>query len=286
MTTLNPKTQTPTTGHTHLTVLAIFKNESHIMREWLEHYSAEGADSFYLIDNGSDPEHAAKTDEAIAQYGATVTLVRDATPHAQVRLYNEAARSLTEGFKVLGVTTNSGWLLVVDLDEFMYASDSQTLAVYLRSRPPHVGAVAARWLTFGSSGLLRQPDRVVDGFLRRAAYPLDTLREVKTAVRLEALQALAVHEHRLRPGFVTEAWLYDSEKEIAEAPLRLNHYVLQSRSWFDAVKATRGDVAGARYDAFRDAAYFERYDALAGDVEDGSLRDKRRDQRDQRDPKV
>ena len=37
----------------NLSLIAIFKNESHILKEWIEHYINEGVDKFYLIDNGS-----------------------------------------------------------------------------------------------------------------------------------------------------------------------------------------------------------------------------------------
>ena len=36
----------------YLSVLAIFKNEKHIMKEWLLHHMKEGVEHFYLIDNG------------------------------------------------------------------------------------------------------------------------------------------------------------------------------------------------------------------------------------------
>ena len=36
----------------NLSILAMFKNESWIIKEWIEHYLLEGVDHFYLIDNG------------------------------------------------------------------------------------------------------------------------------------------------------------------------------------------------------------------------------------------
>ena len=37
----------------NLSVGALFKNESHALEEWLEHYLYHGADHFYLINDGS-----------------------------------------------------------------------------------------------------------------------------------------------------------------------------------------------------------------------------------------
>ena len=32
-------------------IVAIFKNESHILEEWIQHYIKEGVQHFYLINN-------------------------------------------------------------------------------------------------------------------------------------------------------------------------------------------------------------------------------------------
>ena len=40
-----------------LSVLSIFKNESHILEEWLNHYINEGVDHFYLLNNNSDDNY-------------------------------------------------------------------------------------------------------------------------------------------------------------------------------------------------------------------------------------
>ena len=37
-----------------LSICALFKNESHGMKEWLEHYIFHGAEHFYLLDDESD----------------------------------------------------------------------------------------------------------------------------------------------------------------------------------------------------------------------------------------
>jgi hypothetical protein len=40
----------------YFSILAIFKNETMNLKEWIEHYLWQGAEHFYLIDNGSDDE--------------------------------------------------------------------------------------------------------------------------------------------------------------------------------------------------------------------------------------
>lgn len=43
-----------------LSVLAIFKNETMIIEEWMNHYLNEGVEHFYLIDNGSSDDYEIK----------------------------------------------------------------------------------------------------------------------------------------------------------------------------------------------------------------------------------
>jgi hypothetical protein len=37
----------------NLCIVSVFKNESHALKEWIDHYINEGVDIFFLTDNGS-----------------------------------------------------------------------------------------------------------------------------------------------------------------------------------------------------------------------------------------
>ena len=45
-------------------VMAIMKNETDVLREWIQHYRWQGVDKIFLIDNGStdDPERFLRND--------------------------------------------------------------------------------------------------------------------------------------------------------------------------------------------------------------------------------
>jgi hypothetical protein len=76
----------------------------------------------------------------------------------------------------------------------------------------------------------------------------------------ESNPCIHIHMHDLKPG-AKIVWLsYTDEEEIAVAPLRLNHYAIQSYDWFKRVKMTRGDSTSSDLDGFRGAEYFKRYD--------------------------
>ena len=40
-----------------LSIIAMFKNESYIIEQWIQHYLLEGVNHFYLIDNGSTDDY-------------------------------------------------------------------------------------------------------------------------------------------------------------------------------------------------------------------------------------
>ena len=51
----------------------MFKNESYIIEQWIQHYLLEGVNHFYLIDNGSTDDYECK----IKKYMNKITLVKD-----------------------------------------------------------------------------------------------------------------------------------------------------------------------------------------------------------------
>ena len=97
-----------------LLVLALFKNESHVLAEWVEHYLAEGATAIHLINNNSTDDFLSPLQKFIDS--GVVTLHHDNCQHCQRQIYNEHLQRLRSQCR---------WLLVCDLDEFMYARGSE-----------------------------------------------------------------------------------------------------------------------------------------------------------------
>jgi hypothetical protein len=97
----------------NLVVVGVFKNESWILGEWIQHYIDEGVDHFYLVDNGSRDNYQS----VLLGFSDTlVTVVRDGSPHQQALqdlLMNKYFTRL--------VSEEAQWVLVVDIDEYLYA---------------------------------------------------------------------------------------------------------------------------------------------------------------------
>jgi len=243
---------------TSLSVLALFKNEGDILWEWSRHYLDQGATQIILVNNNSSDDWRG----ALGELGQDrrIICLEDPRLQAQERIYNDVRRS--------GLISGD-WLLVCDLDEFIYARPPfPSISAYLSQLTPEITSVAIPWKLFGSSGHIRHPDgRTIDNFLQRKRAGEPVL--IKTISRTAALQHLWPHHSRLSHGRCirpdgsealqeTAGWMASSEESLQREALHLNHYAVRSREFFERVKATRGDVYSRGN--VRDDAYFARFD--------------------------
>jgi hypothetical protein len=296
------KSKTQEKKNKTLCLVAMFKNESHILEEWLEHYLAEGVSHFILIDNGSTDGYMRVLEKP--KFQPHVTLFIDSRRNLQTSMYNEYALPICQKFE---------WTFVCDLDEFLYAKNGfQTVAEYLVQVPSSVVQIMVPWKLFGSSGWdsveKKQPKSVVSSFTRRTNYNKSTggfhgvvtdryrtrFSINKCLVRSRALVSFGVHSHQVEAGqtSVTSnvdethpskklSWTLEGNQNFAfsridegilrQSALNLNHYAIQSLDWFMRVKATRGDGVYKHCDNVRDEGYFRSYDAVSSDVEDWEL---------------
>jgi hypothetical protein len=233
-----------------LSLLAIFKNEAVIMKEWLDHYQSEGVEHFYMIDNGSTDEYA----DIIEPYikAGKVTLWVDETKQAQAYLYNKY---------MMPHMHETEWLIVCDLDEFVYAKTSICKAlVPLLADMPNLGAIGIPWKMFGSSGYIVQPHSVIASFTKRSN---EITPFGKCILRANCVLSLSIHYHDLKPGY-----LLLMMTPFFNESLQLNHYCIQSWEWFSTVKAQRGDTVNPH-----NAKYFKEHDT--NDLEDSELANKK-----------
>lgn len=204
---------------------ALFKNEAHCIREWVQHYMFHGAEHFYLINDGS-------TDDFMGQlkgYEDKVTVFTVDEPY-----YLGRQRNLYNRF-LLPRLSETVWLLVIDLDEFVWSPIHVDLRNILRMCDG-LGQVQIRERMFGSNGHETQPKSLVESFTRRSVkqdsrkYFIHNTHEFKS---------LNVHH----ADFIQEEYVRDVSKcmLVDEGYLQYNHYKCQSREFWNTVKCVRGD---------------------------------------------
>jgi len=92
-----------------LSILATFKNEESILKEWIDHHLQQGFDHLYLINNGSTDNFL----DVLSPYIANklVTLYNLPQPYNRVNNYNYVFNIIKE---------NTEWLAVCDVDDYWY----------------------------------------------------------------------------------------------------------------------------------------------------------------------
>ena len=252
-----------------LSVLALFKNESHALGEWVEHYVQEGASSIHLVNNNSDDDYL--TPLRPWRNKGIVHLHQDSRQHAQRQIYNDYLQRLR---------SECEWLLVCDLDELIYArKPHHSIINYLEQLGRATSCIHLPWKMFGSSGLKEQPKSITHGFTWRAnadhdhvCMPSSGLIPAKIIARASRIRSLDVHTCNLAWGrrilpngdpALKTSFQEISEQSLSEHPLHLNHYAIQSEHVFRSVKMTRGDVGNKSYSNIRDMSYFSKYDTNA-----------------------
>jgi glycosyltransferase involved in cell wall biosynthesis len=285
MTTLLQTHTDPDTGshayesmNTTLAIGTIFKNESHILQEWIEHYIKEGVDRFYLIDNGSTDNY----EEAISRVNQQISsgslafsppgvvskprrieikVFKDSRRYMQAALYNRYLKNI-----------KADWLIIADLDEFIYSRlQYPTIKEYLQSLPNDVSQVHVIWKLFGSNYYIFQPPRVVPFFLYLSGV---RSKLYKSILRVSRIKEIGIHYSVVTGRNVYCCWNEDTGDNFTDAAivskrgygdlkyhyLHLNHYQVQSWEFFSKVKMTRGDAYSKINDNIRDELYYELQD--------------------------
>jgi glycosyltransferase involved in cell wall biosynthesis len=224
-----------------LAVGAMFKNEEHVMKEWLEHYLFHGVEHFYLIDDGSTDASVDILQEYLSN--GVVTLFRADCPYytgRQCDMYNKF---------ILPRLADTEWLLMIDLDEFVWSPYSRDLREVL-VRCKDIGQIQVEHTVFGSSGLVKNPLSVVDGYRYRSSdTPTKTPGMRKYFVNTK-FRFISLNVHH-----ATFAALEDEKnkfKVVNDPYFRLNHYCCQSVEFWRDVKCKRGDVNNYRVRTMED----------------------------------
>jgi len=250
-----------------LSVMAIFRNEGHVLREWIEHYRLLGVEHFYLIDNNSADQYEGEIIEYIEE--GIVDLFMCPFDGYQIGAYTEMLTMLRR---------ETEWVGVFDLDEFVYPRHGERLHDLL-SEYERQEAVLIPWLSFGSSGLQDQPRSVVDGFVRRGAASASRsfLKAISRPGQIETMSQHNPRTHRgekvLSNGRAVDDSLFIElkEEEVDQFRIVNNHYRLQSRRYFQDVKTARPEVHEDVRDRAKTMAFFDQYDELWCRIEDRRL---------------
>jgi len=229
-------------------VCGVFKNEAHVLSEWIQHYLLRGIDHIYLVNDNSTDNFM----PIINTFAGKVTLFHNEIVTKdlgrQIQISDKYFRPLLSQTK---------WMAILDLDEFLYSPEGHSICDIIEHYDA-ASQIKVDWICFGSNGHKYQPISVVNGFTQRVEFTgRGDFYSYKSIFKASTLLSFDVHEHR-----VSGQTIHLAHSEHTPSPLVINHYAIQSHEFFMSVKARRGDINNY-YDHMklsRDQAYFDHRD--------------------------
>lgn len=122
-------------------ICAIFKNESLILKEWIEYHLIVGVDHFYLYNNNSD-DHFREILEPYIEKNIVTLIEWNYPPPSQFPAY----KHFYDNF-----WNETQWIAYTDLDEFICPFREPTIKDWIK-KYSNFGSIVLYWKPFGTSG--------------------------------------------------------------------------------------------------------------------------------------
>lgn len=230
-------------------IMAIFKNETMVLKTWLEHYIWQCVDHFYLIDNGSTDEPLTILQSYIDKGLVTYYYRPERFCQAQHYRYIFDSENLKDCCK---------WLCICDLDEFFFGTE-QPLAKELDNFDNY-DVINTHSFFYGSDGLIDQPEDIRTAIVHRTDDIVNGNKYIFKPSSVKDSSEVWIH-------WLVEPGTYQKKNGINstdnDTKIRLNHYVVQSLEYFQEVKMTRGDVSVSQNENIRTLDVFNYYTQAA-----------------------
>jgi len=232
----------------YLSLLSQFKNETMNLKNWLDHYLWQGVQHFYLIDNGST-DNPLNILQGYINKGIVSYFYRPQN-YQQVENYRWV-------FDYVRMKRKTYWLIICDLDEFFYGVD-RCLKHKLRTLE-YYDFVYANWLMFGSSGHVKHPPDIRKDIVHRLPN-IDAINTKYIFKPLAIRNSSQIWIHWLFYPRTNIPIKSGKRVKTANKLIRLNHYVIQSKEYYQKVKMIRGDAVVARDNNKHNMTFFNTYD--------------------------
>lgn len=168
-----------------IALVAIVKNETPYILEWIAHYRSIGIGNLIIYDNETDDPDGTLQKLDQAQLCKVIPWKVEEGTSPQISAYNDAIRRFRERFE---------FIAFFDADEFLCVPPGFNIIAWLRELPDDVGAVAINQRIFGSSGhLTRSAGFVTERFTRCSVSSYDENYWVKSIYRTDCADTILAH---------------------------------------------------------------------------------------------
>ncbi|MGN0601576.1 MAG: glycosyltransferase family 92 protein [Oscillospiraceae bacterium] len=248
-----------------LSIIAIAKNESPYIKEWIEFHKIVGVSRFYIYDNESNDQ----LKEILDPYIESGEVVYHYYPgkSKQLSAYNDALKEYKNYTK---------YMAFIDLDEYLmpshYGKKLPDVIDCILSQNKHAAGVGVTWRIFGSSGYINKPEGLItENYTKRGIDYCWQNFHIKTVCNPRKIKSVvSPHFVKYKLGF----WCINEFGRRLRAwfplgqcfdEIKINHYFCKSRE--EALMKWKRGLAD------RNSKYnwdkFEEYDL--NDVQDYSM---------------
>lgn len=258
---------------------AIFKNESHILKEWIEHYIDEEVDHIYLVNDHSTDDYMEILEPYINSGFVTLYHVPNESKTQQIWSISNIFSEKSKDYE---------WFMHLDLDEFMTSRDKMTIRRKLKDYFDGYNYIYVPWLMFGSNDLKENPKSAITSYTRRMEFKYQSdLNKYDNTLGKTIYRTNKIDVHspnypvifnsvysNLIPKITPKLVIKNiSEESLINYHLVINHYRLQSREFWKT-KINRGDACNVGKMQNRCFEKFLKLDEYYNEIEDTNLRDK------------
>lgn len=212
-------------------VLTCFKNESHILQEWIEHYKNRGIEHIYMI-NDFSTDNFLEILQPYLDVGIVTVFDSDIVTKVvgrQVLLYEKYFYDIVKSLK-------HKWFLVLDLDEFLYSPNETNLNKIIEKYDDY-SQLHIMWQNFGSNSHIEQPNLVVHNFTKRDKFDETKVYiSHKSCFKSKDFISFGIHSSTVNGKSL---WLKHTNND---SDLIINHYAIQSWNHFINKKIKKGDI--------------------------------------------
>jgi len=246
---------------------ACFKNEAHILVEWVEHYLAHGAEHIYLVNDGSTDNYEDILKLYIIQ--GVVTLIENDIKWDSSQ--GSGRQTAICSRHIVPHMLHSKWFAFLDLDEFLYCPSGPDDITVALDKCEDVAQILVDWVHFGSNGHKEQPPSVVEGFTRRAFLTTSTDKYYSYKAIVQSTMFLEYGIHGCNVTGKTMRMSWSNTVNNLSPQFVINHYSIQSEAYWMSVKMVRGDINRWHKTEARNLEWFHDFDR--NEEDDTTLRD-------------
>jgi len=210
-----------------LCLMVRFKNERHILYEFIHHYIEEGVDHFLLLDDNSTDDYLEVNKDWLQPLIDNNVVMIKATTKIQAREYNLHIEYLK----------SYDWTICVDMDEFMYSVEpNTTIKSLLCDKYSTYDWIHLIWRVF-THKCKDQPVSVIEDnkITHRKCKDPKTVDGKKNIFKTEHIKDIRIHDVKFNIEEKTLK-IINCHSNI----IRNNHYRTQSDEYLYKVKKFRG----------------------------------------------